>query len=165
MGDAADMAMEEERYNPKTDQWLSVGDPRLPKHSGITRHYWNTTERNTMPARLTKAQIAHELEVNAGLQKELQQRRLQLREMDKTAVPAEPTVTVIRIGVWFRGSSKCYEFVFSRTPQGSWYSTGSKPETQFFSDWEALYRWLNSADVARFSGAEAMAPTGEVFDL
>ncbi|HCB59133.1 MAG TPA: hypothetical protein DEP82_14760, partial [Arthrobacter bacterium] len=33
----AGLLIEGERYNPKTDQWLPAGDPRLPKYQGVER--------------------------------------------------------------------------------------------------------------------------------
>lgn len=171
MGDAADLAMEQEAeaqlYNPKTDQWLPPGDPRLPKRSYAKRtpkdQRVRSTKGTTMPERLTKAQIKHELEVNEQLRRTLAQRRRQLQQLDLTAFPVEPpnNCTMFTVDVKFQFRGKRYQFLILRSG-GKYFTTGTSPTHQKFETWEDLCKWLEGDDVYSHSNLEVLKSAGVV---
>lgn len=155
---------ETEVYNAKTDQWLPAGDPRLPKPK--RSNGWNQVntrqKATTMPKRLTKAQIDHELRVNDQLIKELRNRRQDLQRQAQTALPAEPpNCTMFKVRVQFKRGGRLYEYLILKSG-GHYWTTGTKQDQQVFSSWETLCEWLEGPDVYSHSDIHILQNTGRV---
>lgn len=120
-----------------------------------------TPKGPTMPERLTKAQIAHELEVNTGLMSALRTRRNQLKKQMQTALPAEPpNHTMFTVSVRFKMRGQRYQFLILKSA-GHYWTTGTKKDQQVFSSWEALCEWLEGPDVYDHSDLEILQSSGK----
>jgi hypothetical protein len=115
----------------------------------------------TMPERLTKAQIDHELRVNDQLLRELRNRRQELQRQAASAIPAEPhTFTMFTVAVKYKMRGKQYQFLILRNGP-KYYTTGTKDGQKMFPSWESLCEWLDGPDVYSHSDLEILASSGK----
>lgn len=113
----------------------------------------------TMP-RMTKAQVEHELRINAELQEELRRRRVELQRQAKTALPVEPhTFSMFTIDVKFKMRGKSYQFLVLRTA-GGYFTTGNAKHG-YFPTWEKFCEWLEGPDVYNHSDLEILQSSGK----
>lgn len=115
----------------------------------------------TMPERLTKAQIEHELRLNDQLLKELRSRRQDLQRQAQTALPAEPpNYTMFTVSVRFKMRGQRYQFLILRSGK-KYFTTGTKVEHRMFDSWEKLCEWLEGPDVYDHSDLEILQSSGK----
>lgn len=118
--------------------------------------------KGTPMERQTKAQIAHELRLNAELQDQLRKRRIELEKDMKTAIPVEPhTFTMFSVDVKFSMRGKSYQFLILRAGT-KYFTTGSTDKSAVFESWEALVNWLEGPDVYAHSDLEILQSAGKV---
>jgi hypothetical protein len=125
-------------------------------------HNWNIPGRNTMPERLTKAQIAHELKLNTELINTLHRSRAFLQKQMATALPAEPpsNCTMFTVSVRFKMRGTRYQFLILRSGK-KYFTTGTKAEHAKFDSWQALCEWLEGPDVYDHSDIEVLKGAGQ----
>lgn len=146
---------------PVRDRWdLDAFDPDETDHYNAKTDTWTPPERTIM-ARMTKAQIEHELRINSQLTNTLRQRRLELQRQAKDAIPAEPhTFTMFSVDVKYKMHGKSYQFLILRTPRG-YYTTG-QDKHGYFPTWEKFCEWLEGPDVYSHSDLEILKSADKV---
>lgn len=118
-----------------------------------------------MSERMTKAQIAHELEVNRGLMAELRTRRHQLQRDLRKAIPAEPRGhTMFTVAVRFTMHGQHYQYLILRNGE-KYFTTGTKDPQKMFTSWAALCEWLEGPDVYSHSNLEILTSAGKVISF
>lgn len=134
--------------------------PTTARRGGI--QYPKRTQKGTHMTRMTKAQIEHELRLNAELQDTLRQRRLQLQQEAKTAIPAEPrTFTMFTVTVKFSMRGKSYQFLILRCGE-KYFTTGTTDKSKVFNNWEALVGWLEGPDIYSHTDIEILKSAEKV---
>ncbi|ALY10851.1 hypothetical protein WILDE_68 [Arthrobacter phage Wilde] len=101
------------------------------------------------PAQTPSPDPERELQCALELQQTLADRIDYLQDIVKHK-PAEPRRERISVSVKYNRKGKSYEFLLVRTPDKRWFSTGTKPGTQEFRDWNAVTNWLMSGDIYSF---------------
>lgn len=179
MGDIADMAAEDEYFNgpygtyepghiempggwciPKSQAPEPFTFPRIQR--GGIKYPKPTKETYVPEPRMTKAQIAHELQSNAQLQEMLRQRRLELQQLERKAIPAEPlNYLMFTVAVRFKMRGKRYQYLILRNGN-AYFTTGTNTGQKMFPDWEALVAWLEGPEVYSHSDFEILQSAGKV---
>ncbi|QWY81363.1 hypothetical protein SEA_RIZWANA_66 [Arthrobacter phage Rizwana] len=101
------------------------------------------------PAKAPSPDPERELQCALELQEQLAARIDYLRDVVRHK-PAEPVHSRISISLRYSRKGKLYEYLLVRTPDKRWFSTGVKPGTQEFSNWNAVANWLMSDDIYGF---------------
>lgn len=126
MGDAANMAMENE--------WLD------PWGRGL-----NPNTKRKEPAVKGKGKLEQELAQLESLIPTLEERRDEIKRMLANAFP-HPTNDRISVRIRFGGSA-IYEYLMLRTRNGAWYTTGTTEDTKKFRGWQQVQQWLADKQV------------------
>lgn len=135
------------------DPGFGYGLPITAVRGGIK---YPTPKERTMPR--SKAQIAKEIQTAHDTVQALNQHMRELREELRKAGPDEPRSGRISVSVWFSPRGKRYEFLMIRPPgSAKWFSTGTKPETREFRNWQSVLDWLNGPDVHNWGHLDELA--------
>jgi len=136
--------------------------PRRANAWGKHPEYTPPTKKKETPMteRMTKAQIDHELRVNAQLMETLRGRRADLIEQARTAIPAEPpNHTMFTVGVRFKMRGARYQFLILRSGR-KYFTTGTKEGQMKFDSWADLIGWLEGPEVYDHTDIEILRSAG-----
>ena len=102
------------------------------------------------PSKAPSPDPERELRCALELQEQLAARIDHLRDVVRHK-PAEPVHARISVTLRYSKKGKLYEYLLVRTPDKRWFSTGLKPGTEQFTNWNAVANWLMSDDIYEFN--------------